>query len=80
MIIIIQLILFCLLFTLLVRLSAIGGGINALYFYPRVVQERAFALGLTDEKTVKRKRIVFMIPFLLIMLTALLLIIGLWTV
>jgi len=74
----IQLVLFCLLFTLLVRLSAIGGGINALYFYPKAVQERAFSLGLTDEKTVKRKRIVFMIPFLLIMLTALLLMIGLW--
>ncbi len=78
MIIMIQLVLFCLLFTLLVRLSAIGGGINALYFYPKAVQERAFSLGLTDEKTVKRKRIVFMIPFLLIMLTALLLMIGLW--
>lgn len=78
MIIMIQLVLFCLLFTLLVRLSAIGGGINVLYFYPKAVQERAFSLGLTDEKTVKRKRIVFMIPFLLIMLTALLLMIGLW--
>ena len=78
MMIVLQLVLFCLLFTLMVRLSAIGGGINALYFYPKPVQEKAFSLGLADEKSVKRKRLLFMIPFLLILLCALLLIIGLW--
>lgn len=77
-IILFQLLLFCLLFTLMVRIAAIGGGINALYFYPKAVQEKAFSLGLTDEQTVKRKRLLFMIPFLLVMLSALLLIIGLW--
>ena len=60
-IILIQLLLFCLLFTLMVRIAAIGGGINALYFYPKA-----------------RKRLIFMIPFMLVMLAALLLIIGLW--
>ena len=60
MIILIQLILFCLLFTLMVRLSAIGGGINALYFYPKAVREKAFSLGLTDEKTMKRKKTCFL--------------------
>ena len=78
MMIVLQLLLFCLLFTLMVRLSAIGGGINALYFYPKPVQEKAFSLGLADEKVVKRKRLFFMISFLLILLCALLLIIGLW--
>lgn len=78
MMIVLQLALFCLLFTLMVRLSAIGGGINALYFYPKPVQEKAFSLGLADEKTVKKKRLLFMIPFLLILLCTLLLIIGLW--
>lgn len=78
MFILLQLLLFCLLFTLMVRIAAIGGGINALYFYPKAVQEKAFSLGLTDEKTVKRKRLFFMIPFMLIMLSALLLIVGLW--
>lgn len=78
MMIVLQLVLFCLLFTLMVRLSAIGGGINALYFYPKPVQEKAFSLGLADEKTVKKKRLLFMIPFLLILLCTLLLIIGLW--
>lgn len=78
MMILLQLILFCLLFTLMVRLSAIGGGINALYFYPKPVQEKAFSLGLADEKTVKKKKLIFMIPFLLILFCAMLLIIGLW--
>ena len=78
MMIIIQLVLFCLLFTLMVRLSAIGGGINALYFYPKAVQQKAFSLGLTDEKMMKRKKTVFFIPFLSVLLIALLLIIGLW--
>ena len=78
MMIIIQLVLFCLLFTLMVRLSAIGGGINALYFYPKAVQQKAFSLGITDEKMMKRKKTVFFIPFLSVLLIALLLIIGLW--
>ena len=68
MMIIIQLVLFCLLFTLMVRLSAIGGGINALYFYPKAVQQKAFSLGLTDEKMMKRKKTVFFIPFLSVLL------------
>lgn len=62
----------------MVRIAAIGGGINALYFYPKAVQEKAFSLGLADEQTLKRKRLIFMIPFMLVMLLALLLIIGLW--
>ena len=44
MMIIIQLVLFCLLFTLMVRLSAIGGGINALYFYPKAVQQKGLLM------------------------------------
>lgn len=59
MILILQLALFCALFTLMVRLSAIGGSINALYFYPKEVQQKAFSLVLTDEKTMKRKKTAF---------------------
>ena len=76
--IIVQLILFCLLFTAMVGVAVIGGAVNALYFYPKPVQERAIALGLTDRETVSRKRKAFLIPFMLVMLAALLLIIGLW--
>lgn len=76
--IILQLILFCSLFILMVRLGVGNNALNALYFYSKSVQERVYELGLTDRETVARKRKRFMIPFLLVLLCALLLIIGLW--
>ena len=53
--IILQVCLYCLLFTAMVRFSVKGGAINGLYFYPKAVQERAFEIGLTDRETVKLK-------------------------
>ena len=76
--IVLQLILFCALFTLMVKLAVGNSALNALYFYPKPVQERVYELGLTDRETVAKKRKRFMIPFFLVMLAALLLIIGLW--
>jgi hypothetical protein len=73
-----QLILFCALFTLMVKLAVGSSALNGLYFYPKPVQEKVFELGLTDRETVSRKKKRFMIPFFLVMLTALVLIIGLW--
>ena len=73
-----QLILFCTLFTLMVKLAVGNNALNALYFYPKPVQERVFELDLTDKETVAKKRKHFMIPFFQVMLAALLLIIGLW--
>ena len=76
--IVLQLILFCGLFILMVKLGIGNNALNALYFYPKPVQERVYELGLTDRETVARKRKRFMTPFLLVMLCVLLLIIGLW--
>ena len=76
--ILLQLVLFCALFTLMVKLAVVGNACNGLYFYPKPVQERAIELGLTDRETMARKRKRFMVPFFLVMLAALLLIIGLW--
>ena len=73
-----QLILFCLLFIGMVKFGVRDGAINEIYFYPKPVQERAVAIGLTDWAAIRRKKQRFMIPFLLILLAALLLIIGLW--
>lgn len=73
-----QLCLYCLLFTAMVRYSVIGGAINGLYFYPKAVQERAFEIGLTDRDTVKQKRKRFMTAFYIVMLVALVLIIAVW--
>ena len=73
-----QLVLFCALFTLMVKLAVGSSALNGLYFYPKPVQEKAYELGLTDPETVARKKKRFMIPFFLVILSALVLIIGLW--
>ena len=78
MMIVLQLILFCGLFTLLVKLGVGNNALNGLYFYPKPVQERAFAIGLADRDRVAKKRKRFMIPFFLVLTVSLLLIIGLW--
>jgi hypothetical protein len=78
MLIVLQLILYCLLFTVMVKLAVGGSAVNGLYFYPKPVRERAFAIGLSDRETMAQKRKRFMIPFVLVMLTALVLIIGGW--
>ena len=76
--IILQLILYCLLFTLMVKYAVRGGAVNGLYFYPKPVQDRAIELGLTTRETMNRKRAIFMTEFYIVMLTALVLIIGVW--
>ena len=73
-----QLILFCTLFTLMVKLAVGNNALNALYFYPKPVQDRAIEVGLTDRETIDRKRKSFMILFYVVMLAALLLIIAFW--
>ena len=73
-----QLILYCSLFTLMVKYAVRGGAINGLYFYPKVVQDRAIEIGLTDRNTMNRKKKEFMILFYIVMLAALVLIIAFW--
>ena len=76
--IVLQLILFCAVFTLMVKLGVGNNALNGLCFYPKAVQERVYELGLTDRQTVKRKRKIFMTIFFIVMLVVLLLMIGLW--
>ena len=78
MIIVIQLFLFCLLYTLMVRYSVRGGAVNGLFYYPKTVQKRAFEIGLSTEEEMKKKRKIFMTEFYAVMGIALILIISLW--
>ncbi|MBQ9324867.1 MAG: hypothetical protein IJ246_03745 [Clostridia bacterium] len=73
-----QLILYCALFTLMVKIGAGNHALHCLYFYPKPYQEEAYRRKLADRETVERKRRRFMIPFFLVMLAALVGIIGLW--
>lgn len=76
--IVLQLIIYCLLFTAMVKIAVIGGAVNGLYFYPKAVQDRAIELGLIGRDAMNRKRKRFMISFYIVMLAALVLIIGVW--
>lgn len=76
--IVLQLVLYCLLFTAMVKIAAIGGAVNGLYFYPKAVQERAIELGISDRATIDRRFKCFMTMFYIGMAAALILIIGVW--
>ena len=78
MLLIIQLILYCLLFFLMVKAAVKDNGMNCLYFYPPAFIDEAARRGLADkDETMKRgKR--FMVPFCIVMLAALVAILSLW--
>lgn len=76
--IVFQLILYCLLFTVMVKIGVGNGALNVLYFYPRAYQEKVYEMGLADREVIKRRRKVFMTAFLIVMTAALFLILGLW--
>lgn len=76
--IVLQLILFCALFTLMVKIGVGNNALNGLYFYPKPVQKIVYELGLTDRETVAKKRKRFMIAFFTVMAAALILIIRVW--
>jgi hypothetical protein len=78
MLIVLQLILFCLLFIFMVKLAARDSGLNCLYFYPKDYIEKAAELGLADKEETRKKGKRFMIPFSVILLVVLILIISLW--
>ena len=66
--IVLQLLIYCLLFTAMVKIAVIGGAVNGLYFYPKMVQDQAIGLGLIDRNTMDRKRKRFMISFYICLL------------
>jgi len=76
--IVIQLILYCALFTAIVKLAVADSAVNGLFFYPKEVQEKAIALGLSDQQTISSRFKKFMAVFYIGMAAALVLIIGLW--
>ncbi len=76
--IVLQLLLFCALFTLMVKIGVGSNALNGLYFYPKPVREIVYELGLTDRENVAKKRKRFMITFFAAMAAALILIIRVW--
>ena len=78
MLLVLQNVLFCLLFISLVKCAARNNGLNCLYFYPKEYIEEAHKRGLADKDATMKKGKRFMIPFCIVMLVVLILIIAVW--
>lgn len=78
MIILLQNILYCLLFILPVKCAVRNNGMNCLYFYPKEYIEEADRRGLADKDVVMKRGKRFMIPFCIFIFVVLILIIALW--
>ena len=63
MLLIIQLVLYCLLFFLMVKAAVKDNGMNCLYFYPTAYIDEAQRRGLAEHGDVMRRGKRFMIPF-----------------
>ena len=68
MLILVQLILYCLLFFLMVKAAVKDNGMNCLYFYPPAFIDEAARRGLADKDETMKRGKWFMVPFCIIML------------
>lgn len=78
MMLLLQNVLYCLLFILLVKCAVRNNGMNCLYFYPKEYIEEADRRGLADKDAVMKRGKRFMIPFCIFIFVVLILIIALW--
>ena len=74
----IQLVLYCLLLVVIVKIAVRDNAVNGLYFYPKEVQEKAYAIGLADRETVRKQRTRCMIALYVFLAAAPVLFIGAW--
>lgn len=75
---ILQNILYCLLYIGLVKCAARNSGRNCLYFYPKEYIEEAHRRGIADKEATMKKGKRFMIQFCIIIFIALIFIISVW--
>ena len=78
MLLLLQNVLYCLLYASLVKCAVRNDGRNCLYFYPKEYIEEAQKRGIADKETVMKRSKWFMIPFCIIIFVALILIISVW--
>ena len=76
MLFVLQNVLYCLLFMLLVKCAVRDNGLNCLYFYPEEYIEEAQRRGIADKDATMKKGKRFMIPFCIIIFAVLVLIIS----
>jgi hypothetical protein len=75
---VIQVLLYLLAFTASIVAVVTKGPVGGLFFYPKDVQKRALELGLIDAATLQRRKDVYFVALMLILLLLPVLFIGLW--
>lgn len=75
---VIQLVLYCLLFLLLVKLAVQDSGRNCLYFYPKDYLAEAERRGIANQAAVMKEAPRFMVPFCIVIFAAPVLVIAFW--
>lgn len=75
---VLQIILYCLLYIFLVKCAVKNNGLNCLYFYPKAYIDEAQKRGIADKDSIMKKGKRFMIPFCIIIFAVLVLIISMW--
>ena len=78
MLLLLQNVLYCLLYALLIKCAVRNDGYNCLYFYPKEYIEEAQKRGIADKETVMKRAKWFIIPFCIIIFVVLILIISAW--
>ena len=78
MLFLLQLVLYCLLYILLVKCAVRDSGLHCLYFYPKEYIEEAHRRGIADKAAVMKSGKRFMIPFCIIIIAAQNLMISFW--
>ena len=78
MLLLLQNVLYCLLYASLIKCAVRNDGRNCLYFYPKEYIEEAERRGIADKKTTMKKGKRFMILFCIAIFVALILIISVW--
>lgn len=78
MMILLELVLYCLLLFLLVKGAARNSGRNCLYFYSKEYLDEAQKRGIADKESTMKKGKRFMISFCIVMFVVLVLIFSVW--
>lgn len=78
MLFLLQLVLYCLLYILLVKCAVRDSGLHCLYFYPKEYIEEAHRRGIADKAAVMKSGKRFMISFCIIIFVAPILMISFW--
>lgn len=78
MLLLLQIVLYCVLFLAIVKCAVRNSGLNCLYFYPEEYIEEAEKRGIADKEATMKKGKKFMVPFCIFFFCILIAVIVFW--